>query len=149
LIELLHRAADRAAAAGVRLVLEPLNRYESDIVNNAAEGLALLAEVGHDHLGLLLDTFHMNIEEPDYAESIAAVMAVGRLWHVHLGDSNRWPSGYGHIDFAEILLALRRTGYDGYLSAELLPRPDPDEAAAATIRYIGELTLPSISWRQM
>jgi len=78
----------------------------------------------------------MNIEEPTYAESIRETMAAGRLWHIHLGDSNRLPPGHGHIDFDEIVATLRRTGYDGYLSAELFPRPDPDAAAAATIRHM-------------
>lgn len=136
LLETLHRAAERAAHADVRLVLEPLNRYESDIVNTAAEGLALIEEVGHSHLGLLLDTFHMNIEESTYAGAIEPVMAAGRLWHIHLGDSNRLPPGQGHIDFGEIVAALHGTGYAGYLSAELYPRPDPDAAAEMTIRHM-------------
>jgi sugar phosphate isomerase/epimerase len=136
LLETLHRAAEKAAHAGVRLVLEPLNRYESDVVNTAAEGLALIGEVGHSHVGLLLDTFHMNIEESTYAAGIEPVMAAGRLWHIHLGDSNRLPPGQGHIDFGEIVAALRRTGYTGYLSAELFPRPDPDAAAAMTVRHM-------------
>ena len=136
LVEVLGSAAERAARAGVRLVIEPLNRYESDVVNTAAEGLALIHEVGHSHLGLLLDTFHMNIEEPTYAGSIEQGMASGRLWHIHLGDSNRLPPGYGHIDFGEIVAALRHKGYDGYLSAEHFPQPDPDGAAAATARHM-------------
>ena len=136
LVEVLRRAAQRAAAAGVRLALEPLNRYESDIVNNADEGLALIDEVGHGNLGLLLDTFHMNIEEANIAASIEHAMASGNLWHIHLGDSNRLPPGQGHIDFGEIVATLRRTGYDGYLSAELLPRPNPDTAAESTIKHM-------------
>ena len=136
LIEVLRRAAERARSHGIRLALEPLNRYESDIVNSAADGLTLLDEVGHSHLGLLLDTFHMNIEEPTYAGSIEQVMAAGRLWHIHLGDSNRLPPGQGHIPFGDIIAALRKSGYDGYLSAELFPRPDPDSAAAATAAYM-------------
>jgi len=136
LVEILGSAAARAAQVGVRLAIEPLNRYESDVVNTAAEGLALIRAVGHSHLGLLLDTFHMNIEEPTYAGSIEQGMASGRLWHIHLGDSNRLPPGYGHIDFGEIVAALRRMGYDGYLSAEHFPRPDPDSAAAAMARHM-------------
>jgi sugar phosphate isomerase/epimerase len=89
LVEILGAAAAKAERVGVRLAIEPLNRYESDVVNTAAEGLALIREVGHSHLGLLLDTFHMNIEEPTYAGSIEQGMASGRLWHIHLGDSNR------------------------------------------------------------
>jgi sugar phosphate isomerase/epimerase len=136
LIEILGIAADKAAAQGVRLVLEPLNRYESDILLNADEGLALLEEVGHSHLGLLLDTFHVNIEEPSLYKCFRQVMAAGRLWHVHLGDSNRLPPGQGHLDFAGIVSTLREIGYQGYLSAELLPRPDPDAAATATIEHM-------------
>lgn len=141
LVETLGQAAQKAAEAGVRLALEPLNRYESDIVNTAAEGLALIDEIGHSHLGLLLDTFHMNIEEPAYASSIEQVMDAGRLWHVHLGDSNRLPPGGGHIKFGDITAALRRTGYDGYLSAELFPLPDPDSAAELTARHMRPLLM--------
>jgi len=140
-IEILSVAAQKAAERGVRLVLEPLNRYESDIVNNTSEAMALFEEVGHSHLGLLLDTFHVNIEEPSVTECFRQGMAAGRLWHVHLGDSNRLPPGQGHIDFAGVVATLREIGYRGYLSAELLPRPDPDAAAAATIRYMRQFIL--------
>ena len=135
-IEILGVAAGKAAAQGVRLALEPLNRYETDILYNADEGLALIEEVGHSHLGLLLDTFHANIEEASLYDCFRRVMAAGRLWHVHLGDSNRLPPGQGHIDFAGIVATLQEIGYRGYLSAELLPRPDPDAAAAATADHM-------------
>jgi len=138
-VAVLRRAATVAEQAGVHLALEPLNRYESDIVNTADEGLALIDEVGHRHLGLLLDTFHMNIEEPSFTSSIEKVMAAGRLWHIHLGDSNRLPPGQGHIPFGDIVASLSRTGYHGYLSAELLQKPDPDSAAAATAKYLRAL----------
>jgi 5-keto-L-gluconate epimerase len=135
-IAVLRRAATVAEAADVRLALEPLNRYESDVVNTADDGLALIDGVGHSHLGLLLDTFHMNIEEPSFTGGIEKVMAAGRLWHIHLGDSNRLPPGQGHIPFGDIVASLRKTGYDGYLSAELLQKPDPDGAASATATYM-------------
>jgi sugar phosphate isomerase/epimerase len=61
-------------------------------------------------------------------------MIAGRLWHVHLGDSNRLPPGKGHLDFAGIVSTLAQGGYEGYLSAELLAKPDPDTAAEMTIR---------------
>jgi sugar phosphate isomerase/epimerase len=136
LVEIFGAAAENAARQGVRLVLEPLNRYETDILYNAEEGLALIEEIGHSHLGLLLDTFHANIEEASLYECFRRVMAAGRLWHVHLGDSNRLPPGQGHIDFAGIVTTLREIDYHGYLSAELFPRPDPDTAAAATIDHM-------------
>ncbi len=139
LIEILGAAAEKASAQGVCLVLEPLNRYESDILNNASQGLALIEEVGHSHLGLLLDTFHVNIEESSLTDCFRQVMAAGRLWHVHVGDSNRLPPGQGHIDFPGIVDTLCEIGYQGYLSAELLPQPDPDAAAVATISYMRPL----------
>lgn len=139
LIETLRSAAAHAADQGVRLVLEPLNRYESDIIQNTGEALAFLDEVGHSHLGLLLDTYHVNIEEPSMTECFRQGMAAGRLWHVHLGDSNRLPPGQGHFDFAGVAATLKECGYTDYLSAELLPRPDPDAAAEATIRHMRRL----------
>jgi sugar phosphate isomerase/epimerase len=66
-------------------------------------------------------------------------MAAGLLWHVHVGDNNRLPPGRGLIDFGAILETLRAIGYDGYLAAELLGRPDPDAAAAETVAYLGPL----------
>jgi len=141
-IEILSVAAQKAAERDVRLVLETLNRYESDIVNNTSEALALFEEVGHSHLGLLLDTFHVNIEEPSVTECFRQGMATGRLWHVHLGDSNRLPPGQGHIDFDGIVATLNEVGYKGYLSAELLPRPDPDAAAEVTIRHMRQFVPP-------
>lgn len=139
LIEILQMAAEKGAERGVRLVLEPLNRYESDLLNNADEGLALIAEVGHSHLGLLLDTYHVNIEEASLTEPFRQGIAAGKLWHVHLGDSNRLPPGEGHLDFPSIIATLREMDYQGYLSAELLARPDPDTAAEATIAYMRQV----------
>jgi sugar phosphate isomerase/epimerase len=139
LTEILGAAANRAAARGIRLALEPLNRYESDVINNATEGLGLIDQIDHDHLGLLLDTYHVNIEESSLTDCFRQVMAVGRLWHVHLGENNRLPPGQGHLDFPGIVDTLRETSYRGYLSAELLARPDPDAAAVATIRYMRKL----------
>jgi sugar phosphate isomerase/epimerase len=123
----------------VLLAIEPLNRYESDIINTAEEGLALIEQVGSRSIGIVLDTFHMNIEEPTFAGSIERVAAAGRLFHVHIGDSNRLPPGQGHIDFSEIAEALRSSSYNGYLSAELLSVPDGDQAAKRTIEYMRKI----------
>jgi len=136
LVQALRVAAIHAAERNVRLALEPLNRYESDIINTAAECLALCQEVDRTHLGLLLDTYHVNIEEASVSGAFRLGLEAGRLWHVHLGDNNRLAPGQGHMDFATIVTALHEGGYSGYLSAELLPLPDPDAAAAATIRHM-------------
>ena len=137
LAEIIGSLADYALAQGVRLALEPLNRYEADALNTVAETLSFIHALGRENVGLLLDTFHVNIEEPIVAEAVC--LAGERLWHVHLGDSNREPPGCGHFDFAGLVAALRGIGYQGYLSAELLARPDPDAAARLTYEYMRDV----------
>ena len=136
LIRALSEAAEHAARQGIRLVLEPLNRYETDILQNTEQTLAFLEKVGCSSIGLLLDTFHVNIEEPSLTDCFCQAARAGRLWHVHIGDSNRLAPGWGHLDFSRTVTTLREIGYRGYLSAELLPQPDPDAAAAQTIRHM-------------
>ena len=121
-------SAAAAAAAGVRMVLEPLNRYETPLINTAREALEFLDLVGADNLGLLLDTFHMNIEEPSIEESIR--MCGQRIYHFHVADSNRWYPGAGHLDFRAILSTLLATGYQGFVSGEFMALPEADLAAS-------------------
>ncbi len=134
LIEALRECTSVAAAAGVRFALEPLNRYETDLVHTVAEGLELIDRVGADNLGLLLDTFHMNIEEPGIEESMKA--CGDKIFHFHVADSNRWYPGAGHLDFGSILAALSATGYRGYVSGEFLPLPDADTAAERGLGHL-------------
>jgi sugar phosphate isomerase/epimerase len=131
IVEALRECADAAAAAGVKIVVEPINRYETTLVNTVEEGLALIEEVGASNVGLLLDTFHMNIEEADIAASIRK--AGERLLHFHVADSNRWYPGGGHLDFAAVVAALQDIGYGGYVSAEAMPMPDADTCAQKSI----------------
>jgi len=126
-----------AALSGVRLALEPINRYETTLINTVAEGLALIERVGADNLGLLFDTFHANIEEPSIAESLLATG--GRLFHVHVADSNRWYPGAGHLDFAQIFDVVARIGYEGFVSGEFLPCPEADTAARRAIEHLRSL----------
>ena len=123
--------AEAAVPDGVRFAIEPLNRYETDLIHTTQEGLAFLDRVGLDNVGLLLDTFHMNIEEPSLEGALQ--MCGDRLFHVHLADSNRWYPGAGHVDFAAVVETLDAMGYDGYLSGEFLPKPDADTAAQKAI----------------
>jgi sugar phosphate isomerase/epimerase len=139
LVETLREAAAYAQAHSVRIALEALNRYEGDIVNNHIEGLAFLEQVDHPALGLLLDTYHVNIEEASWTVPFECTMQAGKLFHVHLGDNNRLPPGQGLIDFPAIVQTLRRVGYTGYLTAELLAKPDPDTAARETLTYMRTL----------
>jgi len=123
-----------AAQSGVRIALEPINRYETTLINTVAEGLELIDRVGADNLGLLFDTFHANIEEPSIEDSLLA--AGGRLFHVHVADSNRWYPGAGHLDFAPLLDVMARSGYAGFVSGEFMPRPDADTAALRAIAHL-------------
>ncbi|WP_322801439.1 5-keto-L-gluconate epimerase [Thermoflexus sp.] len=132
LSEAIARLADRAAYP-VRLALEPLNRYETDLLNTVEEALSLIERVGRSQVGVLLDTFHANIEEASLERAIAR--AGDRLFHVHIADSNRRAPGWGHLDFESVLKALREAGYRGWLSAEVLPQPSLEEAMAQVARW--------------
>jgi sugar phosphate isomerase/epimerase len=134
LVEALQECCGFAAGEGVRFALEPLNRYETDLVHTVAEGVELIERVGAPNLGLLLDTFHMNIEEPSIEASIRDCGE--RIFHFHVADSNRWHPGAGHLDFRSILAALRATGYDGYVSGEFMPLPDADTSARRAIALL-------------
>jgi len=129
--EALNDLGDHARRHGVPLLYEPLNRYETNMVNLLSDGVALLKSLKSTNVKLLADLYHMNIEEADLTAAIHA--ARGAIGHIHLADSNRRPAGNGHTDFAAVARALRDIDYGGYLSAECLPWPDPDTAAAKTM----------------
>ena len=112
----LKRAAEAAEAHGVRLAVEPLNRYETDLVNTTEQGLALCAEIGSPAVGLLLDTYHLNIEEKSPADAIR--LAGDRLFHFHACENDRGTPGTGHIEWAEVARALRDAGYEGQVVIE-------------------------------
>jgi D-psicose/D-tagatose/L-ribulose 3-epimerase len=109
----LREAAADAAARGVRLALEPLNRFETDRVNTVDQGLRLCEEVGHDAVGLHLDTFHMHLEERDSGAAIRAAAAAGRLFHVHACENDRGVPGRGQVAWRAVADALRDVGYEG------------------------------------
>ncbi len=139
LTECLSECAEKAAACGVRMALEPLNRYETDLIHTVQDGLDLISQIGSSHLGLLLDTFHMNIEEADIDRSITR--AGGQIFHFHVADSNRWYPGGGHLDFISILRTLHATGYNGWVSGEFMPIPDADQAAQRNISYLKQIAM--------
>jgi sugar phosphate isomerase/epimerase len=134
LVAALQECSAAAAPHGVKYALEPLNRYETDLIHTVADGLDLIERVGADNFGLLLDTFHMNIEEPSMEDSIK--VCGERIFHFHVADSNRWHPGAGHLDFAAILAALFDTGYQGWVSGEFMPVPDADTGAQCSIEYL-------------
>jgi len=131
LAEALEGLGEHARQYSVPLIFEPINRYETNLVNTIDAGVKLVKPLSTKNVLLLADLFHMNIEESDTA---AALRAGGSLiGHVHFVDSNRRPAGLGHIDYLPIVEALEAIGYDRFVSAEALPYPDPESAAKQTI----------------
>jgi sugar phosphate isomerase/epimerase len=133
-LDCLCRCADVAEPLGVELIVEPVNRYEVNFINNCAEGMEIIERCGRKCLKLMPDLFHMNIEDASFREAFEA----GRkhISYVHVADSNRLAPGWGHMPFDEIFQILSDIGYDGYLTAEILPKPDPDGAAAQAARFL-------------
>jgi len=110
-----------AETVGVRMGLEPLNRFETYFLNRCDQALALAEAVGGD-CGVCLDAFHTNIEESDL---LGAIRAAGdRLVDFHVADNNRMPPGYGALDWDAIVRELQSIGYDGHLTVEFVPSVD-------------------------
>jgi len=130
----LEKCCQIAAAVGVTILLEPINRYECDYMNTVEDALGVIKQIGAPNLKLLADTFHMNIEEADIAASLRR--AGPNLGHVHLADSNRQAPSHGHLDVRGVLQALGDINYQEYLSFEVLPLPNPRQAAEDAIRTV-------------
>jgi len=123
-VEGVRRVAERARSMGLRLAIEVLNRYEAHLLNTAAQALEFVAAVGADNVGLLLDAYHMNIEEADPAAALR--QAGDRLYLYHVADSNRQAVGRGHTDFPAQMQALRDVRFVGPIVIECTaPGPDP------------------------
>ncbi|HOK42644.1 MAG TPA: sugar phosphate isomerase/epimerase family protein [Thermoclostridium caenicola] len=110
-IKNMRRLADIAERHGITLNMEVLNRFEGYLINDTNEGLAYIRAVDKPNVKLMLDTFHMNIEEDSFTEPI--LQAGKYLGHVHVGEPNRKPPREGRIPWGEIGKALRQIGYDG------------------------------------
>jgi len=137
-IETAREICDQAAEQNVTIIIEPVNRYEINFVNNLDEGAELLAKVERPNLGLMPDVFHMNIEDAHVGQSLARHGDLVK--YIHLADSNRLAPGEGHLDFDDVFDGLARGGFDGWASIEIFPKPDPDTAA----RQAADFILPRI-----
>jgi D-psicose/D-tagatose/L-ribulose 3-epimerase len=112
----LRRLAEAAAAAGIGLHLEVVNRYESNVLNTGAQALAMIERIGVPSLKVHLDTYHMNIEEGTMGPAIEACGA--KLGYFHIGESHRGYLGTGTVDFAAAFRSLARIGYRGPIAFE-------------------------------
>ncbi len=133
-VEVARELCTYALKKDVTLILEPVNRYEIDFINSVEEGVELMKKIDMPNMKLMPDVFHMNIEDrtigPELSKNIEYIR------YIHMADSNRLAPGEGHLDFGEVFYHLLKSGYDGWVSAEILPRPDPDEAARQTADFL-------------
>ncbi len=126
-VEAMRQAVREAERLRVRISIEPLNRYEAYLVTTAEDAISYVDEVGSPWVGMTLDTFHANLEEPEIGKSILAAGA--RLFHMHVADTNRQGLGRGHLDLRAVAAALRKIRYAGAIVVEVMPSgPDPFRA---------------------
>ncbi|MBN9507987.1 MAG: sugar phosphate isomerase/epimerase [Alphaproteobacteria bacterium] len=129
--EALRPAAARAAELGMTLGLEPCNRYETHLLNTAAQTLALLDRIGAANTAVHLDTYHMNIEEKGIGTGLR--LAAGRAPYIHLSESDRGVPGSGTIDWEDVFATLAATGFAGDLVVESFVTLPPEIAAALCV----------------
>ena len=131
LADALGPVVEHAAQAGVRLAVEPLNRYETSVLNTVGQGLELLADLPSEHCGLALDVYHMNIEEQGIPEAI--LRAGDRVAHVQVCANDRGAPGADHLDWHGIVGALDAIGYSGPLVIESFTAENATIATAASV----------------
>ena len=128
---------ETAKPLGIRVCIEPINRYEADTLPTVISTAQFILEHELSDAYILADLFHMNIEDSDMPDALRAAGAL--IGHMHVPDSNRAAPGLGHIDYPPILAALRDIGYDGYLSSEAMPFGDRDGCALQGARFLDSL----------
>jgi D-psicose/D-tagatose/L-ribulose 3-epimerase len=121
-VEALRSAGEHAAKLGVTFAVEPLNRFETDVLNTTRQGIELIDQVGLANVGLMLDTFHMNMEDDDIAVAIRA--AGQRVVHFQANENHRGFIGRGHLDWRSIARALADITYTGPITLEPFRRDD-------------------------
>lgn len=116
LVHPFRKLAEYASDYDINLVIEPLNRYSTPICTNSEDAKYIVNQVNHENLGIMLDTFHMNIEEDSIYDAI--VNSNTMLKHVHISDNNRKMPGFAHIDFDSVIGALKKIKYSKFLTFE-------------------------------
>ncbi len=112
----LRELAKYARDYNVELLIEPLNRYSTPVCSEAKDAKYIIDQINQENVGMLLDTFHMNIEEDSIHNAIIRSNTI--LKHVHISDNNRKMPGLAHIDFESIIVALKKIKYSKYLTFE-------------------------------
>lgn len=132
-----------AGDRNIRLAIEPLNRYETDFINTCSQAMKLINDIGHKAAGLLLDTYHMNIEEKNSATAIRA--AGNKLFHFHACGCDRGTPGNDHINWKDITSAIKEIKYDGSVVIESFTTDVKVIAKAASIWRDFELSKEDIA----
>ncbi|MCA9232979.1 MAG: sugar phosphate isomerase/epimerase [Planctomycetales bacterium] len=130
-VECMREMAEHAGKVGVRLGVEPLNRFETYLLNTQADAARFAREVEHPSCGMLYDTFHANIEEKDIAAAIEA--CADKIYHVHISENDRSTPGAGAVDWNTNFDTLHKVGYDGWMTVEAFGRSLPEIVAATKI----------------
>ncbi|MFB0518735.1 MAG: TIM barrel protein [Acidobacteriota bacterium] len=136
-IDSLEMLALYAEPKGVQIALEPVNRYELNFINTLEQAQQIILKTGRPNIKIMPDTFHMNIEERCIEASLVAHKDL--IAYIHFAESNRWAPGTGHLNFPNIINALKAIGYEGYVTVEILPHPNPDAAALQAANYLKTL----------
>jgi sugar phosphate isomerase/epimerase len=130
----LERGGDYAASKGVKIYIEPYNRYETNFINTVSQGADYVRQMNHPGIALMVDTCWMNSED---ASLPGAIFGNGSLIrYVHIADSNRCYPGAGHINFGDVLRALRHINYEGYLTVQIDQKPDFKHVAERSITFL-------------
>jgi sugar phosphate isomerase/epimerase len=143
-VEGLRKAGEYALTNGIRLTLEAWNRYETYMITRLDQALKMVNEVGLKSVGVMGDTFHMNIEEANMGEALRKVG--DKLYYLHIADSNRAAPGCGHIDFSDIADALKDINYNGWVAMELLPAAANPFSGIVQKEFYDEYTEKSIKY---
>ena len=133
-IDMARYLSEYAQKRGVTLILEPVNRYEIDFVNNLDQCVEQIKLVDRPNFQMMPDVFHMNIEDDHIGASF--IRNKDYVRYVHFADSNRHAPGDGHMPWDEVFGALQTIGYNGWTTIEILPFPDPDTAAERGVKFI-------------
>jgi sugar phosphate isomerase/epimerase len=132
--EAIREIAEYAYHHQVTLVLEAINRYETNIFNTLLQIKDFIEELKFPNFKILADTFHMNLEEVSYRQALLEVK--DHIGYIHFADSNRWAPGWGHIDFREIINVLKEINFRGPIGIEVLPLPEDLKAAQQGIVFL-------------
>jgi sugar phosphate isomerase/epimerase len=142
--EAFRAAADFAGGHGVTMILEPINTHELNFINTTVEGLAWVRRIDHPAFRLMIDIYHVHLEDPGVAAAFVAARHV--LRHVHVCDSNRLAPGWGHLNLKEVIATLKYLGYEGWVSVEALQVPAPEAAVAQSGRHLREILTTLDGW---